>query len=201
MISFIKGSAEIFKEKIILIENNGIGYKVFVTDRVLEYVSRNTQEVKIYTYMNASMNIKEIEISLFGFLNIDELNIFEKLISISGVGPKGAISLLNVMQPSEIALAIITSDVKSLSKGQGIGKKTAERIALELKDKMELFDTINTNKNVFEDTENNLDKKEAIEALISLGFSRSETIKAINEVNENLSTENLISKALKVLSK
>ncbi|MDE6182615.1 MAG: Holliday junction branch migration protein RuvA, partial [Eubacteriales bacterium] len=168
---------------------------------VLEYVSKNTQEVKIYTYMNANINIKEIEISLFGFLNVDELNIFEKLISISGVGPKGAISLLNAMQPSEIALAIITSDIKSLSKGQGIGKKTAERIALELKDKIEIFDTINTDKNIFEDTENNLDKKEAIEALISLGFSRSETIKAINQIDEDLSTENLISKALKVLSK
>lgn len=201
MISFIKGSVEIFKEKTILIENNGIGYKVFVTDRVLEYVSKNTQEVKIYTYMNANMNVKEIEISLFGFLNIDELNIFEKLISISGVGPKGAISLLNAMQPSEIALAIITSDIKALSKGQGIGKKTAERIALELKDKIEMFETIGTDIKIFEDTENNLDKKEAIEALTALGFSRSETVKAINEINEDLSTEKLISKALKVLSK
>ena len=74
MISFIKGSAEIFKEKTIIIENSGIGYKIFVTDRVIEYVSKNNQNVKIYTYMN----VKEDEISLFGFLDKDELNIFEK---------------------------------------------------------------------------------------------------------------------------
>lgn len=197
MISFIKGSVEIFKEKTIIIENNGIGYKVFVTDRALEYALKNKQEVKIYTYMN----VKEDEISLFGFFDIDELNTFEKLISISGVGPKGAISLLNAMQPYEIALAIITSDTKALSKGQGIGKKTAERIALELKDKIEMFETIGTDIKIFEDTENNLDKKEAIEALMALGFSKSETVKAINEINEDLSTEKLISKALKVLSK
>ncbi|MDE6357081.1 MAG: Holliday junction branch migration protein RuvA [Eubacteriales bacterium] len=197
MISFIKGSVEIFKEKTIIIENNGIGYKVFVTDRALEYALKNKQEVKIYTYMN----VKEDEISLFGFFDIDELNIFEKLISISGVGPKGSISLLNAMQPYEIALAIITSDTKALSKGQGIGKKTAERIALELKDKIEMFETIGTDIKIFEDTENNLDKKEAIEALMALGFSKSETVKAINEINEDLSTEKLISKALKVLSK
>lgn len=196
MISFIKGSAEIFKEKTIIIENSGIGYKVFVTDRVIEYVSKNNQNVKIYTYMN----VKEDEISLFGFLDKDELNIFEKLITISGVGPKGAVSLLNAMSPSEISLAIITSDIKALSKGQGIGKKTAERIALELKDKIEIFDTIQTKKEAFNQAENDTDKKEAIEALISLGFSKSEAVLAINKIDEDLPLDKLISKALKNLS-
>lgn len=196
MISFIKGYAEIFKENIVLIENNGIGYKIFVTETVLNSINKNSGEMKIYTYMN----VKEDEISLFGFLNVSELDIFQKLISVSGVGPKGAISLLNSMSPSEIALAIITSDIKALSKGQGIGKKTAERITLELKDKIETTDAMGINKEDFAQAENDENKIEAIEALISLGFSRSEVVSAINKIKEDLPSDKLISKALKSLS-
>lgn len=196
MISFIKGNVEIFKENTILIENNGIGYKIFATESILKSINKNYQEMKIYTYMN----VKEDEISLFGFLNKDELDIFQKLISVSGVGPKGAISLLNSMQPSEISLAIITSDIKALSKGQGIGKKTAERISLELKDKIETTDAISFAKEDFEEVENNSNKLDAIEALIALGFQRAEVISSINKIKEDLPANKLISKALQILS-
>lgn len=197
MISFIIGNVEYLKDSLMIIENNGIGYKLSVTYKTIEYVSKNRKNVKVFTFMN----VKEDEISLYGFLNIDELELFEKLISVSGVGPKSAISLLNAMEPREIIFSIITSDINSLSKGQGIGKKTAQRIALELKDKVETFDAIEAEITAFD--KNNLqdDRKDAIEALMALGFSQAETIKAISYIQEeNISVSEMISKALKKLS-
>lgn len=198
MISFIKGTAHILKEGMIVLENNGIGYKINVSNRVFEHIYKNRENIKVFTFMN----VKEDDISLFGFLSLEELEVFEKLISVSGVGPKGAISLLDVMKPQDIIMAIITSDVNLLSKGQGIGKKTAQRIALELKDKVSSIDAIN------QDTEEVIDEyytddiKETVEALTILGFTKQEIIKVINSLdNKNLSSDRMISLCLKKLSK
>ncbi len=195
LISFIKGVAKIFSPNTILIINNGIGYKVFVTDKVLEHISKTSLEIEVYTYMN----IKQDEISLFGFLLKEELDIFEKLILVSGVGPKSAISLLNAMSFDELMTAIMYSDTKKLAKGVGIGSKTAQRIVLELKDK--IFDKAYENTlNYINNNETDI-KKDAIEALLELGFSKSEVILAIDKIQEDLPLDKIISKALKLLSK
>ena len=148
------------------------------------------------------MNIKEGEISLFGFLTLEEVQLFEMLITVSGVGPKGAISLLNVMNPKEIISAIITSDIKTLSSGQGIGKKIAQRIALELKDKVDILDAIDIEPKIVEDIEENDTTKETLEALVTLGFTKQEILKAISSIEDkNIPVDKMIGLCLKKLSK
>lgn len=198
MISFIKGNVEVLKDGVILIENNGIGYKVNVSERTYVYLYKNNQNIKLYTFMN----VKEGEISLFGFLTLEEVQLFEMLITVSGVGPKGAISLLNVMNPKEIISAIITSDIKTLSSGQGIGKKIAQRIALELKDKVDILDAIDIEPKIVEDIEENDTTKETLEALVTLGFTKQEILKAISSIEDkNIPVDKMIGLCLKKLSK
>lgn len=198
MISFIKGSVEVLKDGIILIENNGIGYKVNVSERSYVYLCKNNQNVKIYTFMN----VKEGEISLFGFLTLEELQLFEMLITVSGVGPKGSMALLNVMNPKEIISAIITSDIKTLSSGQGIGKKIAQRIALELKDKVDILDTMGIETKTVKNIEENNTTKETLEALVTLGFTKQEILKAISSIEDkNIPVDKMIGLCLKKLSK
>lgn len=198
MISFIKGNVEVLKDGIILIENNGIGYKVNVSERSYVYLCKNNQNVKIYTFMN----VKEGEISLFGFLTLEELQLFEMLITVSGVGPKGSMALLNVMSPKEIVSAIITSDIKVLSSGQGIGKKIAQRIALELKDKVDILDTMGIEVKTVKDIEENNTTKETLEALVTLGFTKQEILKAISSIEDkDIPVDKMIGLCLKKLSK
>ena len=198
MINFIKGNIETLKSDFVIIENNGIGYKINISTKLYTYLSKNKENIKLYTFMN----IKEDNISLFGFLNIEELELFERLITVSGVGPKGAISLLNVLTPKEIISAIITSDIKTLSSGQGIGKKIAQRIALELKDKVDIDEAIDISINTINQIEENGDIKETLEALSSLGFTRQEILKAIDSIEDkNIKTDKMISLCLKKLSK
>lgn len=200
MISFIKGNIEILKEGLIIIENNGIGYKVNVSHNLYAYLCKNRNDIKLYTYMN----IKEGDISLFGFLDLEELSLFERLITVSGVGPKGAIALLSVMSVKEIISAIITSDIKALSSGQGIGKKIAQRIALELKDKVDIEEAISMDIDIktIDSIEEDGTTKETLEALIVLGFTKQEILKAISSIEDkNIPVDKMISLCLKKLSK
>ncbi len=197
MISFIKGNIEILKDGLIILENNGIGYKINVCEKLFNHLCKNKKDIKLYTFMN----IKEDDISLFGFLSLEELELFEKLITVSGVGPKGAMSLLNAISPKEIVAAIITSDIKTLSSGQGIGKKIAQRIALELKDKVDITDAIYKTSQL-DTIEGDEKTKETLEALSTLGFTKQEILKAINDVTDKtISTDKMISLCLKKLSK
>ncbi len=198
MISFIKGNIEILKENFLVIENNGIGYKINISGKLYTYLSKNRENIKLYTFMN----VKEGDISLFGFLTLEELQLFEKLITVSGVGPKGAIALLNIMNPQEIISAIITSDIKTLSSGQGIGKKIAQRMVLELKDKVDIIDAINIKPETVEDIEENDTTKETLEALLALGFTRQEILKVINGIEDkNIPVEKMISLCLRKMNK
>jgi len=201
LISYIKGTVESISENSIIVENNGIGYNMRVSGNTLNKLSSGDTVVKIYTYMN----VREDEISLFGFLSMEELDIFSRLISISGVGPKGALSLLSALSPSEIILAIITEDINALSKGQGIGKRIAQRIVLELRDRVKSFDYLEKSadiiENVTSDGFGNNEKKDAIEALISLGFGRSDSVRAVMEIkDDSLFSADIIKIALKNLS-
>ncbi|MBR1443808.1 MAG: Holliday junction branch migration protein RuvA [Firmicutes bacterium] len=201
MISYIKGKAEYIGGNYVIMENNGIGYKIFVSDMTAARIPRD-KEIKIYTYMS----VREDDISLFGFSSREELNMFNMLIGVSGIGPKGALAILAALSPGDIALAIITDDVKTLSSGQGIGKKTAQRIILELKDKMakekdteNIADTAAVTAAI--DIERSDEKNDAFSALIMLGFERGEAMKAISAVYEDgMNTEKIVSLALKKLS-
>lgn len=199
MISYIKGSLEYIGEGFIIVENGGIGYKIGVTASTQAGLSKIRSEIKVFTYMN----VKEDELSLFGFLSMEELNMFSLLITVSGVGPKGALAMLDAMNPQKIALAIITGDIKALSSGQGIGKKIAQRIALELKDKVKSEDALDL---PHIETESGAGEAaqagEAAEALIALGFGRSEAVKAVSAVyKEGMDSGSAIRLALKELNK
>ena len=192
MISYVKGTVAYIGNDCIVVDNNGIGYNIQVSSSTASAVVME-KGVQIYTYMN----VKENELSLFGFLTKEELNM---LISVNGVGPKSAVAMLGALSPSQLALAIATEDIKALSVGQGIGKKIAQRIALELKDKVGA-DTITTGVELVQKVDVTTgERAEALSALMALGFTKNEAENAIKAVFVNgMATEEIISKALKVV--
>ena len=197
MISYIKGILKYKGDSRIIVETGGIGFNINVSPNTVSKMPQTENEIQIFTHMN----VKEDEMSLFGFLTQEELNMFDRLITVKGVGPKGATALLASLSPAQIALAIITDDVKTLSGGQGIGKKTAQQIILDLKDKTKTMDASGANVAAVSSAPANTAAAEAIEALTSLGFGKPEAQKAVSAVaDENLTSAELISKALKVLS-
>ena len=195
MISYVKGTVAYIGNDCIVVDNNGIGYNIQVSSSTASAVVME-KEVQIYTYMN----VKENELSLFGFLTKEELNMFNLLISVNGVGPKSAVAMLGALSPSQLALAIATEDIKALSVGQGIRKKIAQRIALELKDKVGA-DTITTGIELVQKVDVATgERAEALSALMALGFTKNEAENAIKAVFVNgMATEEIISKALKVV--
>jgi len=132
LFAYIRGRLEYKNNDFLIVESNGVGYRIFTSLSTISGIGEIGQEVKVYTYLY----VREDVISLYGFLTQEELNVFELLISVSGVGPKAAVSVLSAISPSRFSLAVITDDVKTLTKAQGIGKKIAQRIILELKDKI-----------------------------------------------------------------
>ncbi len=201
MIAFIKGQVEDIDTDKLIIENNGIGYNVFVTSRLLSGINALGETIKLYTYFS----VKEDSMSLFGFVSKDELDLFKKLIGVNGIGPKGALSLLSFMTIDELRLAILSDDAKAISKAPGIGSKTASRIIIELKDKMDFEDIFVGNK-MESDKTGTTDgdesiRNDAMEALIALGYSPSQALNAIRniQVSENDSVEAIIKNALKKL--
>ncbi len=200
MISYIKGNIEnIFFDRVVL-DNNGIGYNIQISEQTRSRLPVMGEFVKLYTYMN----VKEDGISLYGFLSVEEIEMFNMLITVAGVGPKGALSTLSVMSPGQIALAVITDDIQALSKGQGIGRKTAQRIALELKDKINTENAVGMNVQAISEEVNIVqsgEKHDAIEALLGLGFGRSEVVKAVMDLKDDgMTSGDIIKKALKALS-
>lgn len=195
MIYSLKGVVAHLEHNMTIIECNNIGFKCSISGNTSNNLNVG-KDCKIYTYMH----VKEDGINLFGFSNEEELNCFKILISISGVGPKAAISILSQFTPQNLALAIASNDGKSIAKTPGIGPKTANRIILELKDKLLSPSLISVDENY---KNNNLVNKsvfqEAIEALKSLGYLESDILKVVSKYDENLSTEEIIKKALKEL--
>lgn len=197
MIGYIKGKVLYTQENNVLIENNGIGYEVCCSSSALcELV--NGGEGEIYTYMA----VREDGVYLYGFVSVEEKNMFLKLLTVSGVGPKVAVSVLSAMSLSNLALMIATSDVKGLSKIKGLGKKTAERIILELREKITSLDISETAKDDTVVTAVEVDE-DAVIALMSLGFNRSESVKGVESAYANgaKTIEQVISYALRGMSK
>lgn len=191
MIRFIKGKYISNGLDYIVVENNGMGYLVKTSSKTINNFNL-LEEITIYTYMG----VREDDISLYGFKTNEELSMFTLLISVSGIGPKVALGILNEHTPEKLIYAILNNDIDLLTRAKGIGKKTAQRMILELKDKMktqEVYDIEpNSNININEDN-----RKEAIEALMALGYSKKESISVVVSVYiENMTTTEIIRKSL-----
>ena len=192
MIAFITGTIEEKSENGVVINCNGMGYEVQTSTATLSSLPLVGEECKIYTYLQ----VKEDGISLFGFTTVDERELFYKLISVSGVGPKMAITVLSGMNISDLIVSILKEDTTALSRIKGLGKKTAERICLELKDKLTPVGGVLIDDNVIEINANVLD--DACEALISLGLSKNEALRlARQNANENSTAEEIITSVLR----
>lgn len=198
MLAYIKGTLEIKMTDYVVIDVGGLGYKVFMSAIGIEKLGNIGNQVKVYTYYR----VREDDISIYGFNSNEELHLFELLISVSGVGAKTALSMLAVCEPSEFALAVISEDVSTLTKIPGIGAKSAQRIVLELKDKLkkENVNLKTTNVDIKTAIVNDGKIEEAISALQVLGYNKKEIEKAFVKIDKKgLSTEDLIKKGLSIL--
>lgn len=191
MFHYIKGNVTMQFEGGVVIESNGIGYKVFVPDNSPIYLSDVNETVLVYT----AMIVREDDVSIYGFHNKEAMDLFFLLRTVNGVGAKASMSILSSMPVSEIKKAIVIEDSVMLTKANGIGKKIAQRITLELKDKLVIDEGIReTAKYAFSGS----GKAEAINGLISLGYTKSEAMESLAGIHdENLTTEEYIKKALK----
>ena len=203
MLAYIKGILEIKTKGYIVVEAGGLGYKIFMPESTIANTGNIGDKVQIYTFMR----VREDDVSLYGFLTNEELRMFELLLSVSGIGAKGALGILSNITPSQFALAVISNDVAILKKVPGIGPKTAQREILELKDKLnkeqeitiaEGEETSNIEKVIKEDEK----VSEAISALQVLGYSKREIVEALQTIEvTSLSVEDIIKKGLANLAK
>ena len=196
MISYIKGKLAAKNLENVIVEIGGIGYKIFMSATSMDRLGEVGTEVKVHTYMR----VREDDISLYGFCTNEELKMFEQLLGVSGVGAKVALSILANISPSSFALAIITGDLNTLKSLPGIGAKSAQRMILELKDKMKTQEAIETEFIPAKTAIKNDKAKDAIEALQVLGYARRDIDLAISKIDTNeLSVEEIIKQGLKYL--
>ena len=196
MISYIKGKLEIKNIDNVVIDIGGIGYKIYMSTNSMDRLGETGKEVKVYTYMR----VREDDISLYGFCSNEELKMFEQLLGGSGVGAKSALSILANISPSSFALAIITEDINTLKSLPGIGAKSAQRMVLELKDKMKTQEAVEMEAMPVQTTVKNDKARDSIEALQVLGYAKRDIELAISKINtEELSVEEIIKQGLKYL--
>ncbi|MEW8994963.1 Holliday junction branch migration protein RuvA [Clostridium sp.] len=195
MYEYIKGIFKSIEKEYIVIECGNIGYKIFTSGSTISNIPAIDQQVKIYTHQI----VREDFIGLYGFLTREEISMFNLLISINGVGPKAALSLMSIANVSTLKYAIITDDDKLITKAPGIGKKTAQRIILELKDKINIEDAIPKGATINHIDMDNEKLSEAVGALIALGYSDKEAEKAVEKADRSKSVEDIIKECLKIL--
>ena len=202
MYAYIKGILAEITEDAIIVENQGIGYEIAVPGQVFDYLPSVGEEVKIYTYHY----VREDAILLYGFLTKEDVRIFKMLIGVSGIGPKGALSILSVLSTDDLRFAILGDDAKAIAKAPGVGAKTAQRVIIELKDKLSLEDAFEQKPaNQAQKAELNPAvgvKNEAILALTSLGYSQSEALKVLQgiEISPDDQVEDVLKMALKQMA-
>ena len=197
MISYIKGILEDMSPGMVVVDNHGIGYQMMVPMRG-ESFPKIGQEIKIYTHMH----VREDDVSLFGFLSKEEKEAFELLIGVNGIGPKVGLSVLSTLSVYELKMAVISEDVKTISKTPGLGPKGAKKLILELKDKLSIeeLEEDGVGAEIFDTSADSSDSVMiTIEGLVSLGYSKSEAAIAVNKVEDakDLTPEELLKKALK----
>ena len=199
MLAYIKGSLEIKAKDYLVIDVGGLGYKVFMYENAINTIGEIGDIIKVYTYYR----VREDDISIFGFKTQEELKTFELLLSVSGVGAKSALVMLSCIEPSEFAIAVISNNVKLLTQVPGIGAKSAQRIILELKDKLKAEQTVEqSEQQKSKSVKISENVQEAISGLMVLGYSKKDIEKAFEHLDvNNLSIEDLIKKGLILLSK
>lgn len=198
MLAFVKGKLDTVTGDYIIVENQGNGYEILVPGSVIQAMPQVGNEVKIYTYLY----VREDVLQLYGFLTKDQLDMFKLLITVNGIGPKGALGILTVMDVDALRLAILSDDAKSIAKSPGIGAKTAGKLILELKDKCHLEDILDSGgdrTSPLAETADSGARNDAIQALVALGYSASEAAAAVRKVkaSEDMSVEDILKQSLK----
>lgn len=193
MFAYIKGSLEIKTNNYVVIDVNGVGYKIFMSQKGIETLDEIGNIVKVYTYYY----VREDNISLYGFTTNEELRMFELLLSVSGIGAKSAITMLSAISPSEFVISVISNDTSKLTKVPGIGNKTAARIILELKDKLKTEQAIEKDEKTEEVVSKQEINEEALAALQVLGYNKKEVEKILEKFDSSkMTVEEIIKAAL-----
>lgn len=202
MISYIRGELCDIEEQKAIVDVNGVGYGIYMPQQALSLLPPMGQQVKIHTYLN----IREDAMQLFGFLTKEDLNVFRLLIGVNGIGPKAGLNILSCLSPDELRFAVLSGDAKAISATPGIGKKTAEKLILELKDKLNIEDMLEHAAHGGDsedlasgtDTASNTMQAEAVQALTALGYGSAESLRAVKKSSpECSSVEDILKEALK----
>ena len=200
MIAFIKGTVDSLSEGKMILESHGIGYELNIPASMFDAGIREGEELKIYTHMS----VREDGISLFGFLSCEDLEIYRMLIGVSGIGPKAALAVLSTLTADNLRFAVLSEDVQAIAKTPGIGKKTAQKLILELKDKLSMPDL--DRYAALEDTSavsaaTGGIQQDAVSALVALGYGNTEALKAVRrvELTEGMNVEDVLKQALKYM--
>ena len=200
MYSYIKGTLTEMEEDALVVEANGVGYHIYTTGQTFRYLPSLGEEIKVYTYLH----IREDAMLLFGFLTKDELKVFKLLLGVSGIGPKGALAILSVMTTDDLRFAVLGDDAKAIAKAPGVGAKTAQRLILELKDKLSLEDAFeqklaNQAAGDISAADTGSQVQEAVQALTALGYPGTDALRAVKKVEgaESMTVEEILKAALK----
>lgn len=199
MISYIKGELIFIAEDSIIIENSGIGYEIRVPVTVTNKLPVTGKKIQLYTYLY----VREDALQLYGFLTKDDLSIFQLLITVNGIGPRGALGILSAITPDDLRFAILTDDAKAITKAPGIGSKTAKKLILELKDKLHLEDNLEnssyTDGSSFQDSSLRSIRDDAVQALVALGYPGTDAMKAVRKVDitEEMKVEDVLKASLR----
>lgn len=198
MFAYLKGRIADVSEDNLVLEVNSIGFNIKIPSSLLSALPGLGEEIKIHTYTC----VREDSFQLFGFLTKDDLDMFRLLITVNGIGPKGGLAVLSVLSADDIRMAVLSQDAKTIAKAPGIGAKTAQRVILDLKDKVSLEDTFVAKESVaYSASLSGLteSRNEAVEALTALGYSATEALRAVKQVEnaENMDVEDLLKAALK----
>ncbi len=203
MISYLKGSLAAVEEDKVIVDVGGVGYGVYMSGQAMGQLPPVGGEVKLHTYLN----VKEDAMQLYGFLTRDDLRVFRLLIGVNGIGPKGGLGVLSALSPDDLRFAVLSNDVKAICAAPGIGKKTAEKLILELRDKLKLEDALehiamDSGTPARGDDGHNEVQSEAIQALVALGYGSTEALKAVRKVEMDglMGTEDVLKMALKYMT-
>ena len=197
MISYIRGELAAVETEKVIVDVGGVGYGIYMPGQAMGLLPQPGTEVKIHTYLN----VREDAMQLFGFLTRDDLEVFKLVIGVSGIGPKGGLSILSHLTPDDLRFAVLSGDVKAISAAPGIGKKTAEKLIIELKDKLNIEDVLThaaDSSAAAVPVNNGGIQSEAVQALVALGYGSTESLRAVKQVElDNATVEDVLKEALK----
>ena len=200
MISYIKGELVEVTENSIVLDHQGMGFSIMMPGSILDKLPQIGSELKVHTYLY----VKEDILDLYGFLTWDDLKIFKLLITVNGIGPKGALAILSALSPDDLRFAVLAGDAKTISKAPGIGSKTAQKLIIELKDKLKIEDVLDGAGEGYVSQDNMADtaSAEAVMALTSLGYSAADATRAVRMVEnvQSMDSEAILKAALKKLA-